>query len=115
MVAKLLGHLMLPSLLPPDIDQFCLIHYCVRLYDIVSHDSNAPPHWSISGGTVVGLLRNGLKKQAALQDRLCRPTVLTRRQPVKLVGNWRDLPDPRVTYPHPARIPHVDPHSSWVF
>ena len=54
------------------------------VYNITIHDSNAPPHWSISGGTVVGLLHNGLKKQAALQDRLCRPTVLTRRQPVKL-------------------------------
>ena len=54
------------------------------VYDTASHLPNAPPQWSISGGTVVGLLRNGLKKQAALQDRLCRPTVLTRRQPVKL-------------------------------
>ncbi|KAH9984767.1 hypothetical protein BJV77DRAFT_163876 [Russula vinacea] len=47
------------------------------VYDTASHLPNAPPQWSISGGTVVGLLRNGLKKQAALQDRLCRPTVLT--------------------------------------
>ena len=42
------------------------------------------PTGRFQGGTVVGLLRNGLKNQAALQDRLCRPTVLTRRQPVKL-------------------------------
>jgi hypothetical protein len=45
---------------------------------IASYFPNTSPDWSISGGTVVGLLRNGLKKQAASQDCLCRPTVLTR-------------------------------------